>query len=97
MRGKTTIIYKYEVKQIITNDYKGRFFNVKFICSVQASKVKHAYHAYQMLLSFKASVTYIKKILTLRLISVSVVKQLSSNITQVFARHCPMSGANIQA
>ena len=51
---------------------------------------------YRILLSFKTSVTY-KKILASCRTTVSVVKQLSSDITQFFAGHFPMSGANIQA
>ena len=49
-----------------------------------------------MLLSFKKSITYKKK-LTLHLATASVVKQLSSDITGFFAWHCLMSGDNIQA
>ena len=41
-------------------------------------------------LSFKTSVTSHRT-------AVSVWKQLSSGITLFFARHCPMSSANVQA
>ena len=54
-------------------------------------------YACQMLVSFKTSLTYNKKILTSRRTNASVAKQLSSDITQFFAGHCPMCGANIQA
>ena len=53
-------------------------------------------YAYQMLLSSKTSVTY-NSFLTSRQTTVSVVKQPSLAITQVFAGHYPMSHANIQA
>ena len=49
-----------------------------------------------MILSFKTSITY-NFFLTLYRTTVSVVKQLSSDVTQFFAGHCPMSGAYIQA
>ena len=47
-------------------------------------------YVYQMLVSFKTSGTYKKK-LTSRWTSVFVMKQLSSDITGFFAGHCPMS------
>ena len=53
------------------------------------TRARKAY-AYRMLLSSKTSVT-------LRPATVSVVEQLSSDITRFFAGHCPISGANIQA
>ena len=49
-----------------------------------------------MLLSFKTSVTY-NFFSILRQAILSVVKQLSLDITRFFAGHCPMSGANILA
>ena len=49
----------------------------------------------RMLLSFETSVAYKNFLLTSRRTTVSVVKQLLSNISRFFARHCPMSGANI--
>ena len=52
-------------------------------------------YAYRMILNFKKSVTYKKKTFTPN--NLSVVKQPSSDITQFFAGHCSMSGANIQA
>ena len=45
-----------------------------------------------MLLSFKMLVTFS----TASRVSVSVVKLLQSDITQFFAGHCSMPGANIQ-
>ena len=48
-----------------------------------------------MLVTFKSSVTY-KKFLTSRRATLSVVKQLSSDITRFFAGRCPIFGANIQ-
>ena len=48
-----------------------------------------------MILSLKASVAY-KKMFTLRRTTLSVVEQPSSDITRLFAGHCPMSGANIR-
>ena len=42
-------------------------------------------------LSFKTLVC-----LTLRRTNASVMKQLLSDIARFFAKHCPMSGANIQ-
>ena len=53
-------------------------------------------YACQMLLSFKTLVTY-DLFLTSRQTFVSVVKQLSLDITRFFAGHCPMSVAVIQA
>ena len=40
-------------------------------------------------------VTYKKNVFNFTPITLSVVKQLSLDITQLFARYCPMSGANI--
>ena len=40
-------------------------------------------------------VTYKKMFFNFTPTTLSVVKQLSSDITQLFARYCPMSGANI--
>ena len=48
---------------------------------------------YEMILSFKTSV----KRLTSRRITVSVVEQLSADISQFFVGHCPVSFVNIQA
>ena len=53
-------------------------------------------YVYRMLLSFSTSLTY-NFFLTSRWISVFIVKQPSSDITQFFAGRCSMSGANIQA
>ena len=39
----------------------------------------------------------LKKKLTWRRTSVSIVKKISLDITRLFAGDCPMSGANIQA
>ena len=50
-----------------------------------------------MLLSLKTSLTYIMSFLTWRRATVSVLRQLSSDITQFLAGYCPISGANIQA
>ena len=46
-----------------------------------------------MLLSFKT----LENFLTSHWATVSIVKQLLSELTRFFARHCPMSGDNIQA
>ena len=54
-------------------------------------------YVYQMPLSFKTSVSYKKDFLILRRTTLSVVKQLPSDITQFFAKYCPMYGANIHA
>ena len=48
----------------------------------------------ECVLSFKMFATY--KILTSRRKYVSVVKQLLSDITRFFDRHCPMSSSNTQ-
>ena len=53
-------------------------------------------YACQMLLSFKTLVTY-NLLLTSRKTFVSVVKQLSLDITRFFVGHCPVSIAVIQA
>ena len=50
-----------------------------------------------MILSSKILINYTKIFSTSHWITVSFVKQLSSNIAQFFAGHCPMSGANIWA
>ena len=52
-------------------------------------------YAYGMFRSFKTPVTH-KKNLTSRWTTVSVVKELSSDITRFFAGHSLMSGASIQ-
>ena len=53
-------------------------------------------YPYQMLLSFKMLETYIL-FKTFYWTTVSIVKQLLSDITQFFVRHCLISTANIQA
>ena len=53
-------------------------------------------YAYRILLSFKMSVTLIF-FFTLRRTTAPFVKPFSLDIIQFFVRHCPMSGANIQA
>ena len=53
-------------------------------------------YVYRMVLSFKTSVT-VDFFVTSRRTPVSVVEQFSSDITWFFAKHCLMSGANIQA
>ena len=52
-------------------------------------------YAYRMLLSFKMSLTYKKKLTSCRT-TASIVKLLSLDMTRFFAVHCSMSGANIQ-
>ena len=50
------------------------------------------------MLTDKASVNFLVKVfLTSRRAILSVVKQLSYDIIQLFAEHCSISGANIQA
>ena len=51
-------------------------------------------YAYRMLVNFK-SVTYKKKNLTSRLDVCTCSEAALSDITRVFAWHCPMAGANI--
>ena len=53
-------------------------------------------YTYHMLLSFKTLVN-LNFFLTSSRKDVSVVRQPLSDITRHFARHCPMSAANIQA
>ena len=60
------------------------------------TKAEKAY-AYRMLLSLRRLKMTYKKCLTSRRATAAVLKQLSSDITRLFAGHCPMSGANIQA
>ena len=52
-------------------------------------------YAYPMLLSFKMSSTYKKKLTSCRT-TASMVMLLSLDMTQFFAVHCSMSSANIQ-
>lgn len=54
-------------------------------------------YAYRMLLTFKRWATDKKRKLTTRQTTVSVVKQLSLDITQFFAANFLMYGASIQA
>ena len=53
-------------------------------------------YVYRMLLSLKTLVTY-KKNLTASRTTLSVVKQLLSDITRFFVEHRPMPGAYSQA
>ena len=70
-----------------TGSYKKR--NVSVHKRTQSSK--------GLCLTNASELQLIKKKLTSRRTTVSVVKQPSPNITRFFALHCPMSGANIQA
>ena len=70
-----------------------KFYMEMFI--YRKTRAGNAY-AYQMLLSFQTSVTYKKK-LTSNQRTLSILKQLSQDITPFSAGHCPMSNINIQA
>lgn len=59
-------------------------------------KEKHVYYVYQMVLSFKTSVTYMKSFFNFTSdVCFRVVKQLLS--TRFYSGHCLMSVGNIQA
>ena len=78
---------------MITKYFKERFFNdcIEFICFIQKLKNK------TRLLFLPTAFEFLdvgEFFLISRRTIVAVVKQLLSEITQSFPRHCTMSGAN---
>ena len=81
------------VKKMITKYFKERFFNdcIEFTCFIQ--KLKNKTRLLCLLIAFEF--LDVGEIFSIsRRTIVAVVKQLLSEITQSFPRHCTMSGAN---
>ena len=93
---------KHGIEPFFSNTFYGLKYektesvNYLLKCSLKNQSCKGLW-TYQMLLSIKMLVySLIKIFLTSHWTTLSIMKQPSSDITQFFAGHCPMSGATIQ-
>ena len=85
----SNISYGFEYKK---NYIRKPFVKIFIKRNTRARKT----YVYWMLLIFKTSVTFFKK-KKIHWLTVSVVKEFSSDITQIFVRHSLMPGTIIQA